>query len=595
MKVYDYYVEPCQLCISRNGSTYSSCGWCQESDTHYKKGDGTFPGDWVSIPYGGYGYPFHELPHETRKYYKNNNHIELSDGNLPSDISDIDVRTAISRNISSNKIYDHLKEGGHIFKAKLKEKQVDDLITSNEQLNFIELNNNIKSDITGLVEFRSFTYKIHGKDIDKKINILKKSTNPYMVSKNSPIMTSIFEALIHESYHLIQGVLQPSVSKMFDSSRRLSILKLITFESEVLDFNKKIKFDDGIYSLLYNINESSELYDTASRCVEYCINDIRIIKEYIGFTKFNSLTIYDLIEGEAYFIQKIMSGNDPLLGIESINTIYSNAWNFYKNKTNKNIYEFITIIHLSLKYGVIIEGDDITNKSTSPLIIFTYLCAINERGNINKEDNASIDNLFTVFSYLDKKELTYDKKDLIPILLNNEYISSFLEKCDFFYNVRDEIFKYLNSTGLSKYEYNNLLDLSNALDTVKKGFANERTKSIKESFSLNIPSLTKDVFIPTLLTSPKKLSRTILKVDEVSKYSRYLGLLGTEEVFLKDENNIIDLIERIELVSLRKNVFCCDKHGIVSFSNVFSCDNPLGLNGQVEKIMNLKLNNIIGG
>ena len=109
MSIYDYYIEPCQLCISRNGDSYDSCEWCQGTDTHYKKSDDTYAGDWISILYGGNGYLFHELPHPTRQYYKDNKVIEFSDGKLPSDVSAIDVKKAIERNAIIEKEYKKLR------------------------------------------------------------------------------------------------------------------------------------------------------------------------------------------------------------------------------------------------------------------------------------------------------------------------------------------------------------------------------------------------------------------------------------------------------------------------------------------------------
>ncbi len=83
---YDYYIEPCQLCISRNGSTYDKCGWCNDTDTHYMISEGKYPGDYIKIPSGGLGYPFHNSAHSTRKYYRNSAYIDGSLGKKPNDV-----------------------------------------------------------------------------------------------------------------------------------------------------------------------------------------------------------------------------------------------------------------------------------------------------------------------------------------------------------------------------------------------------------------------------------------------------------------------------------------------------------------------------
>lgn len=84
---YDYYIEPCQFCITRakNGADISDCGWCGSGeDTRYRTSH-EHPGDIVKIPAGGYGYPYHDSPHPERKYYRNGRHIPALDGDTPLD------------------------------------------------------------------------------------------------------------------------------------------------------------------------------------------------------------------------------------------------------------------------------------------------------------------------------------------------------------------------------------------------------------------------------------------------------------------------------------------------------------------------------
>ncbi|TAN46118.1 MAG: hypothetical protein EPN26_15810 [Rhodospirillales bacterium] len=84
---YDYYIEPCQFCITRakNGADISECGWCGSGEDTRHRSSHEHPGDIVKIPAGGYGYPYHDSPHPERKYYRGGRHIPALDGDTPLD------------------------------------------------------------------------------------------------------------------------------------------------------------------------------------------------------------------------------------------------------------------------------------------------------------------------------------------------------------------------------------------------------------------------------------------------------------------------------------------------------------------------------
>jgi hypothetical protein len=92
MKYYDFYREPCQLCISRADEgkfeLIKGCGWCNDTDTHYRESC-EYPGDIIEVQSGGSGYPFHDSPHPKRKYYRDGTHLELLDGSYPIDVAKI--------------------------------------------------------------------------------------------------------------------------------------------------------------------------------------------------------------------------------------------------------------------------------------------------------------------------------------------------------------------------------------------------------------------------------------------------------------------------------------------------------------------------
>jgi len=71
-----YYIEDCQLCLFRG--QFHSCGWCNDIDS--STGDGQ-----VQLSLEDCGYPFHNRPHESRKYFNEmDEHIPELDGKKPN-------------------------------------------------------------------------------------------------------------------------------------------------------------------------------------------------------------------------------------------------------------------------------------------------------------------------------------------------------------------------------------------------------------------------------------------------------------------------------------------------------------------------------
>lgn len=88
-KFYDYYTEPCQLCIERSsdgrGYLVDECGWCNDSDTYHSEALGS-PGNIIKIS-GETGYPYHKSAHPKRRYFLNGGELPQLIGTNPIDTS----------------------------------------------------------------------------------------------------------------------------------------------------------------------------------------------------------------------------------------------------------------------------------------------------------------------------------------------------------------------------------------------------------------------------------------------------------------------------------------------------------------------------
>jgi hypothetical protein len=88
MNRYDYYVEPCQLCIQseKNGQQdrIENCTWCHAPESHYSDSD-DYPGSIIKVQHAGEGYRFHQAPHPERHYYLNDELLDSVTGQEPDD------------------------------------------------------------------------------------------------------------------------------------------------------------------------------------------------------------------------------------------------------------------------------------------------------------------------------------------------------------------------------------------------------------------------------------------------------------------------------------------------------------------------------
>lgn len=104
-KFYDFYTEPCQLCIERAESgqfdLVESCGWCNDNDTYHSE-SAIYPGCLIKIKNGGDGYPFHSTAHANRKYFLSDTHLNQIDGANPID-SSVQTKKSVELPIISTK------------------------------------------------------------------------------------------------------------------------------------------------------------------------------------------------------------------------------------------------------------------------------------------------------------------------------------------------------------------------------------------------------------------------------------------------------------------------------------------------------------
>jgi hypothetical protein len=245
-----------------------------------------------------------------------------------------------------------------------------------------------KLDVTGKIEFRLLTYTLKSTsgEIDSAIKAINKAINDDNKRLSESIdgkHREVCEVMAHEAFHILQAVTTDSVGMRFDAARRLSILKWMLIEDFFLDRNGEVPFETDAYELLHHLDEYSELYHYISRTFDYCCGDVELIKRYSHYSNHFGLNMFDLIEGSAFIFQKYVVDNKlTVAGIlnevrkHELPNVYINAARYYMDNGGDDPVEFSLFCYCALKYGLIVDEEDLVDKPTNPVSLFGYLCSL---------------------------------------------------------------------------------------------------------------------------------------------------------------------------------------------------------------------------
>ena len=611
-KIYDYYIEPCQLCISRNGSTYDICGWCNDSDTHYKKSDGSFPGDWISIPHGGYGYPFHELPHPNREYFKDNKLVESSLGKLPTDVLMPEVEQALSRNKTIQRIHEnsHSTSVDNILNTFLPSNNETILSSKIDEftekyyspyVNTLSLNSHSKLP-TGRFDQYTLGVTISGLDqefvkesqlafetlkrevgsdlsLDVDVNQLLKS---YPELKNIII---VLELLSHENFHLYQTLVLKTPYKLYESSMQIANLRAMILFSMI---REEVKVDiDKHNSIFFNIEsfENEEAKDTLESLFLLYKSNADVIENFFSYKECDlEFDVVDIFEGAAFCFQKIINRTSS---VETFsvpdNSYYMRSKKYFNFKGGSNDILYLLFCHLSLKYGLLDDGGFMDVMPT-PQKVFHYLCNFIEEIEL-LFDNTRFSNkpyfgssTSEILRRLDV-ELNSDESEFFDSLKVNseqiQLISTISKAIQLCQKKVEELFM------ITKVKFSDPVSCIN----------DARGLAIKEKIVSDYPAFESDKFLVALITIPAFGQKFIC--SELPNYMSvtYQGLMGME-LTLEEENTIYSIVNEIDQL-YRGPVYCCPEHEEATLSVLSQCRHEFSLNMRVQSLFGLSLNDIV--
>lgn len=569
--LYDYYIEPCQLCIARNGSTHDICGWCNDRDTFYKKRD-IYAGNYIKLSYGGNGYPYHEIPHITRRYYKDDVHLEKFDAKTPPDISDEDIAVAHARNEASARLLNSL-ETGEVSTNMLSE--LDDTFETyakkyqailDNKLNF----ENCKENISAAIEMNSLAIdfgKIDGlSEMLDKVKSLLNDTKQHSEDIKSFVLSNmesikLLELANHEFFHLFQSLQYHSCGVLYDSFRRILDFRLNVLVNYIqlgglVDIGK----DGNILSLLLKTEEiDEESFENLSNWFNLIKKPIDCINYFFTSKSNNSeLRVIDLVEGQAYGFQKLKTMEIDTFDFDN-NSVYKKAFAYFANKHEyQDEMLFLIFCHFSLKYGYV-EHDSLSDTFPNPVDIFEYLCSKANEFCIELDDNrprffssdpVSILNNLGVNTDKYVQNSKIDLKNLVSGL-SEEKLYLLAKVLGVMYEIEKTVIEYFEAKNIKFKDYK-----YNCCNTNR--FHDSKIRSLHKIIG-NITTLfNDDIFFVVALLRNELLVETIHKPLINLTFDSFFGniLDSTTDrafsTFVDDFENFMDG---------QKGVYCCTRHG----------------------------------
>lgn len=402
--------------------------------------------------------------------------------------------------------------------------------------------------------------------------------------KENPSLISLFigqEIQSHEYFHLLQTLLLPSCYALYKASREMASLKVMIFGLH-LQTGGKLKLDTNlsIYEYLDLISDD-EIKGYLLQLFDLYKYNTSIVDNFFTYTdKESNIDMVDLMEGAAYFFQKLSNRTISIKTFQpKTDSPYLKAHEYFKDKGGKEDLLFIVLSHMSLKYGLLDDGDFMELMPT-PQEIFESLCEeINSYENYLADIPLSL-SFFGSYSPFEKLE---------------QWGFSFKEQG--FEDVMNDM------TDEELYAAGKIIGLCNRVeDDVQMHFEKNRVKfkkpqvkpddiranAIVEKIRDDYPSFDSYLFLSLLLTNHLFASTMLFKYLPKVKDVEYKGVFSEDTNTLMD-NNLYRLVNDIDSLLINGITECCHIHGKLPFRKLVVCESKVGLNQRVKNLIGTDL------
>lgn len=425
-------------------------------------------------------------------------------------------------------------------------------------------------------------------DIEKYGNendLTEKYDSSHFLQSN-PKLISLFivqELQSHEYFHLIQTLLLPSCYSLYKASREMASLKVMIFCLH-LQTGGKLSLNKGIsvFEYLEYISDD-DIRGYLQRFFDMYKCNTNIVGNFFSYSEKNThVNMVDLMEGAAYFFQKLANRT---ISIDTFtpkkNSSYLVAYDYFKKSGGKEDLLFIVLCHISLKYGVLDDGDFMEFMPT-PQDIFESLCGQIDCYNDYLSDVPFSFSLFGSYSPLEKLEKWGFSTESHDHSLEKEMVGMSDEE--------------LYATG-------KIMGLCNIVDMdVQKYFERARVKlkksridpdemrasSIIIKFRNDYAAFESYLFLSLLLTNYNFSSIMLYRYLPKIKNVEYKGLFGEDTNTLMDDN-LFKLVDNIDCLLVNGVTYCCQEHGNVPFRKLIACKSNSGLNQRVKTLTGVEL------
>ena len=407
--------------------------------------------------------------------------------------------------------------------------------------------------------------------------------------KSNPNLISLFigqEIQSHEYFHLLQTLLLPSCYALYKASREMASLKVMIFGLH-LQTGGKLSLDKGlsVFEYLDSVADD-DIRGYLQRFFDLYRYNTSIVENFFTYTgKDTHVNMVDLMEGSAYFFQKLANRT---ISVDTFtpkkDSPYLVAHEHFNKCGGQEDLLFIVLCHISLKYGVLDDGDFMEFMPT-PQDIFESLCKnIDDYNNFLSDIPFSL-SLFGSYSPHEK-----------------------LKKWGFSIEEQDRSFEkeMINMPDENLYAAGKIMELCNVVDSdVQKYFEKERVKfkktavepedirasSIVEKFRSDYEGFESYLFLSLLLTNHTFSSTMLISYLPKIKDVEYKGLFSENTSTLMDDN-LFRLVDDVDSLLINGVAHCCHEHGNFPFRKLVSCENKTGLNQRVENLVGVGLKGI---
>lgn len=417
---------------------------------------------------------------------------------------------------------------------------------------------------------------------------LRGNVLPEQMVVRYPKMIELFigqELQVHEYFHLFQTLCLPSAFALYKASRELASLKVMIFVGYI-KFGGKIYIDsvDSLFDLVGKMGDN-EINGYVESLFDMYKDNVKVIDNFFHYEKSFSLNIVDLMEGAAFVFQKLINRT---MNVETFSpgadSCYKKAFLYYKQKGGDNEIVFLVLAHMSLKYGLLDDGDFMKYMLT-PQKLFEILC----------DDFAEYERIL----------------ENIPIS-----ISFFLE-----YDNAEKLRRWGFDVGRNEVEWINSLPLDDGhlyivgnimslLKVVKKNiqdafvkrglkfveretdFDDQRADAIHENIIRRYPNYMSDLFFAVIVVDYNFSIKFLCKDLQELKDVEYKGVFGEETSTLMDDN-LYRLAAEVDLLLKNKVTYCCEDHGSLPLRKLIQNTGLKCLSNRFYSFFNIDMEGVI--